>query len=395
MSPTELAATTRPGTARARRLAARRSADGSVAAALEQLRAGGTVVLVEADEQLRAAAVVAAQFAGGDEINSLNLRARGPMYLALTAERCDALGLDAVGGSQLGQPGFTVSVGARQGLSNGISARDRARTVAVAIDPQSSPSDLVRPGHVLPVRARAGGLRERAGIAEAVVDIARLAGLVPAGVYCPVVDAAGELSGSAELAAFCHSTGARMVSIPDLIAYRRRFDRTLEPAVEARLPTPFGEFRAVGYRSAADGSEHLALIKGDVRAGQDILVSVHSRCVEGDLFGSTRCDCRARLDAALEAVQSEQAGAVIYLAGGSCHGNTGFSSADPLAVLAAGIHSPSVDAVATTREILLDLGISSARFPNGPEGILEEDLRPDDLAAGLAARSAGRRLEVV
>jgi 3,4-dihydroxy 2-butanone 4-phosphate synthase / GTP cyclohydrolase II len=208
---------------------------------------------------------------------------------------------------------FTVSIEAREGVTTGISVQDRARTIQVAIDPAARPRDLVQPGHVFPLRARAGGVLRRAGHTEAAVDLARLAGLDPSGVICEILNEDGTMARVRDLAPYCARHGLKMVTVADLIAYRRRTERLVQRVVTARLPTSFGPWRAIGYRSLLDGGEHVALVRGDIEGGDDVLVRVHSECLTGDVFGSLRCDCGDQLDRALRAIDADRRGVLVYL----------------------------------------------------------------------------------
>src|SRR4051812_48378787 len=209
---------------------------------------------------------LAAQFATPENINFMAREGRGLICLALTADRCDELGLDlmAAKNESAFETPFTVSVEARTGVTTGISAADRARTIQVAIDPSSAPRDLVQPGHIFPLKAKPGGVLERTGQTEAAVDLARLAGLNPAGVICEVMNDDGTMARVPDLVSYCSRHGLKMITVADLIAYRRKHDRLVERVVETRLPTGFGEFSAVGYRALVDNKHHVALVKGDV-----------------------------------------------------------------------------------------------------------------------------------
>jgi 3,4-dihydroxy 2-butanone 4-phosphate synthase/GTP cyclohydrolase II len=214
------------------------------------------------------------------------------------------------------QTAFTVSVdaGPENGVSTGISAEDRARTIQVAIHPASRPADLRRPGHIFPLRARQGGVLKRAGHTEAAVDLARLAGLYPAGVICEIQNSDGSMARLPQLAAYAQRHGLRLINIADLIRYRLDTERFVRRQAEATLPSAFGDFRAIGYRNELDGSEHVAIVKGHPeRAGAPLLVRVHSECLTGDAFGSLRCDCRPQLEAALRMIEAAGEGVVVYL----------------------------------------------------------------------------------
>jgi 3,4-dihydroxy 2-butanone 4-phosphate synthase/GTP cyclohydrolase II len=207
---------------------------------------------------------------------------------------------------------FTVSVEAREGVTTGISAADRAHTIHVAIDPSSSPHDLVQPGHVFPLRARDGGVLVRAGQTEAAVDLARLAGLVPAGVVCEIMNEDGTMARVPDLVPYCERHGLRMITVADLIEYRRRTEKLVERVVTVQLPTEYGLFTATAFRETLTGREHLALVMGEV--GDDVLVRVHSECLTGDVFHSLRCDCGEQLEAALAAIAAEGRGVLLYMA---------------------------------------------------------------------------------
>ena len=208
---------------------------------------------------------------------------------------------------------FTVSIEAREGVTTGISAHDRARTIQVAIDPQAAPRDIVQPGHVFPLKARAGGVLERVGQTEAAVDLARLAGLNPAGVICEIMNDDGTMARVPDLVGYCERHDLRMVTVADLVAYRRRHDKLIERVVATTLPTAFGEFVAVGYRSLVDNKHHVALVKGEVSGQEDVLVRVHSECLTGDVFHSLRCDCGEQLESALAMIEQEGMGVLLYL----------------------------------------------------------------------------------
>jgi 3,4-dihydroxy 2-butanone 4-phosphate synthase/GTP cyclohydrolase II len=260
--------------------------------------------------------VLAAQFATPESINFMAKEARGLICLALTPERCDELGLDllpAKNESHLGTA-FTTTIEARDGVTTGISADDRARTIQVAVDPSSQPDDLVQPGHMFPLKAKPGGVLERTGHTEAAVDLARLAGLNPAGVICEILNDDGTMARVPDLTGYCSRHDLKLVTIADLIAYRRKHDKLVERVVETGLPTSFGEFRAVGFRSLVDDKHHMAMVKGDVDGADDVLVRVHSECLTGDVFHSLRCDCGEQLAHALERIASEDRGVLLYMA---------------------------------------------------------------------------------
>jgi 3,4-dihydroxy 2-butanone 4-phosphate synthase / GTP cyclohydrolase II len=284
--------------------------------AIDEIRQGRMVVVVDdEDRENEGDLTMAAQFVTADAINFMAKEGRGLICLSLSPERCNELGLDLMAAkneSSFETP-FTVSVEAREGVTTGISAHDRAHTIQVAIDPESRPHDLVQPGHVFPLKSRAGGVLERAGQTEAAVDLARLAGLNPAGVICEVMNDDGTMARVLELVDYCDRHGLLMVTVADLIAYRRKHDKLIERVVATHLPTAFGEFEAVGYRSLVDDKHHVALVKGDVAGRPEVLVRVHSECLTGDVFHSLRCDCGEQLTSALSMIEREGEGVLLYL----------------------------------------------------------------------------------
>jgi 3,4-dihydroxy 2-butanone 4-phosphate synthase/GTP cyclohydrolase II len=284
--------------------------------AIEDIRSGRFVVVVDdADRENEGDLTIAAQFVTPDAINFMATHGRGLICLCLTPERCDELELRPMTDRNETPHGtaFTVSIEAREGVSTGISAHDRARTIQVAIDPQSVPHDLVQPGHVFPLRARPGGVLQRAGQTEAAVDLARLAGLIPAGVVCEIMNDDGTMARVPDLVSFCERHGVRMVTVADLIEYRRRREKLVERAVAVRLPTEFGDFQAVAYRELLTDKQHVALVKGDVAGEENVLVRVHSECLTGDVFHSLRCDCGEQLEQALACIEAEGRGVLLYM----------------------------------------------------------------------------------
>jgi 3,4-dihydroxy 2-butanone 4-phosphate synthase / GTP cyclohydrolase II len=285
--------------------------------AIEDIRDGKMVIVCDAeDRENEGDLTLAAQFATPDAINFMAKEGRGLICLALEPDRCDVLGLDLMAAKNESpfQTAFTVSVEAREGVTTGISAHDRARTIQVAIDPRSTPKDLVQPGHIFPLKAKSGGVLERAGQTEAAVDLARLAGVTPAGVICEIMNDDGTMARVPDLEKFCAKHDMKMVTVADLIEYRRRQDKLVEREVEVSLPTAFGDFRAVAYRSLVDNKHHIALVKGEVEGQDDVLVRVHSECLTGDVFHSQRCDCGEQLESALSMIEAEGQGVLLYLA---------------------------------------------------------------------------------
>jgi 3,4-dihydroxy 2-butanone 4-phosphate synthase / GTP cyclohydrolase II len=284
--------------------------------AIEEIRRGRMVVVCDGeDRENEGDLVLAAQFATPESVNFMAKEARGLICLALTPERCDELGLDlmAAKNEEPLQTAFTVSIEAAEGVTTGISAHDRARTVQVAIDPHSGPEDIVQPGHVFPLKAKAGGVLERTGHTEASIDLARLSGLIPAGVICEIMNEDGTMARVPDLVPYCEQHGLKMITVADLISYRRRTEKLIERIVSTKLPTAYGEFTAVGYRSLVDDKHHVAMVKGEVAGTEDVLVRVHSECLTGDVFHSLRCDCGEQLAAALAMIEREGRGVLLYL----------------------------------------------------------------------------------
>jgi 3,4-dihydroxy 2-butanone 4-phosphate synthase/GTP cyclohydrolase II len=283
--------------------------------AVDDIRNGKMVVVVDDPERENEGdLVVAAQFATPEAVNFMATHARGLICLCLTGERCEQLGLPPMtqrNEAPLGTA-FTVSVEARKGVTTGISAADRAHTIHVAIDPASTPHDLVQPGHVFPLRARDGGVLVRAGQTEAAVDLSRLAGLVPAGVVCEIMNEDGTMARVPDLVPYSERHGLRMITVADLIEYRRRTEKLIERVVTVQLPTEYGAFTAIAFRERLTGRDHLALVMGEV--GENALVRVHSECLTGDVFHSLRCDCGEQLEAALAAIAAEGGGVLLYMA---------------------------------------------------------------------------------
>ena len=284
--------------------------------AIEDIRAGRMIVVCDDENRENEGDLtLAAQFATPEAINFMAKEGRGLICLALSGDRCDELNLNLMAAKNEAplQTAFTVSVEAREGVTTGISAADRARTIQVAIDPGSSPEDLVQPGHVFPLRAKDGGVLELAGQTEAAVDLARLAGLNPSGVICEIMNDDGTMARVADLIPYCARHGLKMITVADLIAYRRRTEQLVERVVATTLPTAFGEFTAVGYRSLVDEKHHVAMVKGEVAGEKDVLIRVHSECLTGDVFHSLRCDCGEQLEAALAMIEREGRGVLLYL----------------------------------------------------------------------------------
>jgi len=293
------------------------SAFATVEEAIEEIRAGRFVVVVDdEDRENEGDLTIAAQFATPEAITFMASYGRGLICLCMTEERCDELELYPMVSRNESPFGtnFTPSIEAREGVTTGISAHDRSRTIQVAIDPTKGAHDLVRPGHVFPLRARPGGVLQRAGQTEAAVDLARLAGLIPAGVVCEVMKDDGTMARVPDLVEFCARHDLKLISVAALIEYRRRHDKLVERGASVRLPTAYGEFTAVSFREILTGKVHLALVRGEVAGAENVLVRVHSECLTGDVFHSLRCDCGEQLEIALRRIGSEERGVLLYLA---------------------------------------------------------------------------------
>jgi 3,4-dihydroxy 2-butanone 4-phosphate synthase/GTP cyclohydrolase II len=291
---------------------------GTVTQAIQDIRDGRLVIVADDEQRENEGDLVgAAERVTPDMINFMATHGRGLICLTLTPERCQALGLHQMAevNTEAHETAFTVSVdaAARFGVTTGISAADRAATIRVAIDPATVPSDLRRPGHVFPLRARRGGVLQRVGQTEASVDLARLAGLYPAGVICEILNADGTMARRADLERFADEHGLTFVTVAQLVAHRLQTERLVHRVAQARLPTPHGEFRIVAYRNDVDDAEHVALVYGAVEGRRDVLVRMHSKCLTGDVFGSTRCDCGWQLHSAMRAIATAGGGVVVYL----------------------------------------------------------------------------------
>jgi 3,4-dihydroxy 2-butanone 4-phosphate synthase/GTP cyclohydrolase II len=288
--------------------------------AIAHVAAGRMVVVTEPERADSGGSVVCgAASVTPDDVNFMARYARGLICLALAPERCDQLGLLPMTrrADASIEPGFMISIEARHGVTTGISAHDRARTIAVAIDPASDPRDLIHPGHVFPIRASAGGVLARSGPTEAAVDLARLAGLAPAGVVCRILSEDGMLAGPADLRSFCERHQCSMLDVDDLVTYRLRHEQLVERVGCAPLPTVHGEFAAVVYRVAFAGDELVALVSGEVIGRDNVLTALHSRCLVGDTLGATRCDCGRKLKHELRAISRE--GGVLVMLGQKRH----------------------------------------------------------------------------
>ena len=288
----------------------------SIDEAIEAIRGGEIVIVVDdEDRENEGDFVCAAQFADARVVNFLATHGRGIICAPITSARADDLGLELMVDSNTSLHGtpFTVSVDFLRGTTTGVSASDRAATVRALADPATTPADLARPGHIFPLRALDGGVLRRAGHTEAVIDLCRLAGLTPAGVLCEIMNEDGNMARVPELLALAARFGMKIVTVRDLIQHRMTREKLVQRVVATKLPTKYGEFRLHMFRSDTDNKEHIALVKGEIRPDEPVLVRVHSECLTGDVFGSLRCDCNEQLVAALRMVQQSGAGVVLYM----------------------------------------------------------------------------------
>jgi 3,4-dihydroxy 2-butanone 4-phosphate synthase/GTP cyclohydrolase II len=286
--------------------------------AIEDIRRGKMVIVADdEDRENEGDLVCAAEAASAEVVNFMATHGRGLICVALTEERADELDLPPMTDQSTDPQGtaFTVSVDGhrRFGVTTGISAHDRAATVKLLVDPGTRPSDLRRPGHVFPLRARAGGVLRRVGQTEAAIDLARLAGFRSAGVICEILKEDGTMARRPELETFAREHGLRFITVAQLVSYRLQKERLVQRIAEAHLPTAHGDFKVIGYRSLVDDREHVALVKGEIAGEPDVLVRMHSECLTGDVFGSQRCDCGEQLATAMERIEREGRGAIVYL----------------------------------------------------------------------------------
>jgi len=288
----------------------------SIDEAIKDIKAGKFVIVVDDEaRENEGDLVLAAEKVTPEAVNFMAQHARGLICLPITGERLDELEIPLMVNNNTSEfcTAFTVSVEAKHRVTTGISAYDRAETIKAVVDPATKPEDITRPGHVFPLRARDGGVLVRAGHTEAIIDLARLAGLYPAGVICEIMSEDGSMARLPQLEVMSQKHGIKIITIADLIAYRRRYEKLVSRVAEAKLPTRYGEFIAIAYKSDIDADEHLALVLGDVATRKPVLARVHSECLTGDVFGSLRCDCGEQVMLALERIAQEGRGVLLYM----------------------------------------------------------------------------------
>jgi len=284
--------------------------------AIEDIKAGKILIVVDDESRENEGDLaIAAEKVTPDAINFMSKEARGLICLPIMGDRLEELRIPMMVQDNTSRfsTAFTVSIEAKHGVTTGISAQDRATTIKTVINPATKPDDIARPGHVFPIKARPGGVLVRAGHTEAVVDLARLAGLYPAGVICEIMNEDGSMARLRQLEEMAAKYNMKMVSVADLITYRRRHEKLVHRVAEAKLPTKYGEFTIMAYRSTIDPDEHVALVKGDVSTEEPVLVRVHSECLTGDVFGSLRCDCGQQMVMAMQAIAKEERGVFLYM----------------------------------------------------------------------------------
>jgi 3,4-dihydroxy 2-butanone 4-phosphate synthase / GTP cyclohydrolase II len=368
----------------------------TVEEAVEEIRNGRPIIVTDdEDRENEGDIVIAAEFCTPDMVNLMATQARGLICVPLTAERADALNLMPMADVNTAPLGtaFTISVEAAEGVTTGISAADRSQTIRMLANPEAGPRSFTRPGHVFPLRAKAGGVLVRAGQTEASVDLCRMAGLEPVAVVCEIIKDDGSMARMPDLEKFSRKHKIKILTVADLIAYRVAHERLVERVEEIEMPTSFGDFRAVGYRTLIDKKEHVALVMGDVASGEPVLVRVHDKCVTGDVFGSLRCDCGEQLDAAMRRVAAEGRGVIVYMdqegRGIGLHNKLrayklqeqGLDTVE--ANVALGLPAESRD-YGIGAQILVDLGVREMRLmTNNPIKIQELDEFGELRGAGL------------
>jgi len=284
--------------------------------AIEDIRQGKCLIIVDdEDRENEGDLALAAARVTPDAINFMARHGRGLICLPITGQRLDELQIPLMVERNTSKfaTAFTVSIEAKHKVSTGVSAADRAETIKAVLDPATQPQDIVRPGHMFPLRAREGGVLVRAGHTEAIVDLARLAGLYPAGVICEILNEDGSMARMPQLKRMARRFGIKIVSMADLIAYRYRHEKLVHRVAEAKLPTPYGNFTAIAYRSDIDPDEHIALVMGDVATDEPVLVRVHSQCLTGEVFGSLRCDCGEQIKMAMQSIADDGRGVLLYM----------------------------------------------------------------------------------
>jgi len=288
----------------------------SISEAIEDIKTGKFIIIVDDESRENEGDLaIAAEKVTPEAINFMAKHGRGLICLPIIGQRLDELGIPLMVTNNTSHysTAFTVSIEAKSQVTTGISAFDRAQTIKTVLDPDTKSEDLVRPGHIFPIRAREGGVLVRVGHTEAIVDLARLTGFYPAGVICEIMDEDGTMARLPQLEAMTSKFDLKIVTITDLIAYRLRHEKLVQRVTEARLPTKYGEFTAVAYKSVVDAAEHVALVKGDISNDEPVLVRVHSECLTGDVFGSFRCDCGAQIEMALQSIAKEERGVFLYM----------------------------------------------------------------------------------